>query len=242
MNARTCEGCKFITVENGTQTGCAINKLDRFKKLANATLNSLNIYEFSRVCIYKRNNEWEGDIQAETATPMSYIFILKDFEKLNILAESLKKVKVLNPVWIGIIHTCTANHKEVIEEMNAVGNRIFNVIMQLNETADFDKIDAFYKNIPQGWTLINIVGEELRINALNEISEAINENLKTVAVVKNTNESINGLCFNNFFYRALHGSFPIIDEPNQTMYYKNIIEKVQEAFPDGVYTWEDLNV
>ena len=77
MNAKTCEGCKFNVLENGTQTGCAINKLERFKTHADAVLNSSNVYEFSRICIYKRNTDWEGNIEQETTLPMSYIFILK---------------------------------------------------------------------------------------------------------------------------------------------------------------------
>ena len=241
MNAKTCEGCKFNVLENGTQTGCAINKLERFKTHADAVLNSSNVYEFSRICIYKRNTDWEGNIEQETTLPMSYIFILKDFDKLNILAESLRKVKAKNPLWIGIVHTCTANHKEVIEEMNAIGNKYFNVVMQIKETRDFDKIDSFYKNIPHGWTLVNIIGEELKENALEIIDKAVNEDLKSISIVKENDKTVNGLCLNNFFYRILSGSFPIIEEETKTIYYKTIMEKIEEAHPDGIYTWEQLN-
>lgn len=242
MNAKTCEGCKFAVLENGTQVGCAINKLERFKKSGQAILKKLSYtYNLSRVCIYKRQEEWEGDIEAETALRMGYIFILKDFDKLSILGESLRKVKPLNPTWIGIVHTCVANHKEVIEEMNAVGNKYFNVVMQLSQTQDFDKIDSFYKNIPQGWTLVNIVGEELKIDAKSTIEKEVNDNLKAISAVKFSDDTVNGVCINNFFYRMLGGSFPIVDEENQTIFYKSILEKITEAHPDGVYTWSELN-
>lgn len=237
-----CENCKFIEVIDGVQQGCAINKLDRFKKYAQANLNINNVYNFTKSCIYKRYNDWNGNLEEETKLFMNYIFVLRDFSNLNTLKQRVEQIKKYNPEWIGIIHNNKEHHFEIIDMMNSIGNYKFNIILETEEIIDFYKIDRFAKNIPKGWTVINVVEDVFNPDVYDLIDKAINEKLKSPIVVMDDKKSINNLCFFNYVYKKLQGSLPILDKEKDVIIYLSFPEKVEIMVgSDAILTWEQIN-
>ena len=236
----TCSGCKFASRSDKIQTGCELYKLDKFIELNNARMESgHDSYSLSRICMFHRPDNWNGDINKETQVKLGYIFIIKDKNDIDIFKNNIDLIKNKDPLWIGVLHSFNSINNELCEILNNVKCK-YNIVCQYTKDFDINRIDQFLPYMKAGWTLVNIVGEPFLAEAKEKLNHFINYELGMAGIIKYNNESLNGFCFFNIFFKFYKGSKIQYNEIDDTYEYKNFEYKVQEQNSDMIKLWENI--
>lgn len=231
----SCQNCKHAEIDNNVQTGCAINKLSNFTESNSAELNNESgYYDLLKVCLFK-NKELK-----DVKTPVGYIFILKDESKIELLKNNIENILDKNPIWIGIIHNLVNLADDIIDKFSYISLPI-NIICNHNEITDVDSLDLFMKNYKNGWTIVNIVGEDFNTNLVTTLDFYLSTKTKPIALIKSSEDSVNEMCFYNFIYKFLKGSKLEVNSETQEIIDKSYEEKVAESSIDMIKTWKEIN-
>ena len=236
----SCKECKFALLDdNHVQYGCSLNK----SNILRCNHDTAGYYDLQRLCIFKRAKDWDGDIEAETAPRVGYLFILKNKDDMSKLRENLTKVK--NAIWLGVSHFYPELQKELIELSHQVtGHNKVNVICNFSELNknEYYQIDNFDKNFVNGWTIVNIVGEDFNPETLlSKLKTYINDQLNVAGVFLNKDSnSLNNMCFFNIYYKYYKGSRPVINPNTDKICYDNFIQKILSDRKQLVKHWEEL--
>jgi hypothetical protein len=253
----SCDRCKHATLEKTLvqddklsittvkQVGCDLNILGKFNYTNQSKdgedVVDYNYYILDKVCLHKN----EGIEDKKVDIRMGYIFILKDINQLDHLENNLKLISNHDPLWIGIAHEFSDYNQKIIsiiEETNP--NVKHNVVCNFEKVHDFLKLDQFMKDLKNGWTLVNIVGEYFDIQNKYKVKKFTLEDLKSAAVIKDTNDpedmNVNNVCFFNFIYKFLKGSTPEYLEEEDVFIEKSFFNKVAEKQISMIKTWSEL--
>lgn len=227
-----CNNCKHAIVNNEDQTGCNLNLLDSLKPYKE---DGDKFYKLNKICLYKNKDKSEVDIK------LGYIFILNNESLINTLKENIKKVANNNPAWIGVVLHTTDYNKDIKDEIDKIGCR-YNIVSNFKEVDDIYKLDQFIDLFHNGWTLINIVGEDLY-----DIKDKLENFVLTgnrAAIIKDLKDpdivQINGIVYYNYLYKMLNGNLPELIEDEKMYLTKSFAQKVFEKNPEMIVSWEDL--
>lgn len=168
---------------------------------------------------------------------IGYIFLLNDASYFESLKTQLLSVKDSNPIWVGVITEYKEYYDEIIDILNQ-HNISFNVIYNLEKVPDIHKLDQF-SNYKNGWTIVRVAGEDI-VDNIELLDKYISDGNK-IALIKNNEESINGVCFFNFIYKYLKGSKYEVNEETEEVIFKTFEEKVFEKDPNMITTWDKIN-
>jgi hypothetical protein len=97
------------------------------------------------------------------------------------------------------------------------------------------------KNYKNGWTIVNVVGEDFDTNLINTLDFYLNTKTKPIALIKSGEDSVNEMCFYNFIYKFLKGSKLEVNSETQEIIDKSYEEKVAESSIDMIKTWKEIN-
>ena len=236
----SCNECKFASRSENIQTGCNLNKLEKFIELNAASIQPEdNSYSLSRICMFKRSEDWNGDILEETQIKMGYIFIIKDKDSIQTFKDNIELIKDKNPLWIGVLHSFNSLNNEICNILDTLQCK-YNIVCQYTQDHDINKIDQFLPHMKAGWTLVNVVGEEFLVDAKNRLNYFINEQLGMAGIIKNEGDSLNGFCFFNIFFKFHKGSKIEYDQNENLYIYKSFEYKVKEKDENMVKLWGDI--
>lgn len=232
QNLISCQDCKHIILSGDSQEGCQLNLLDNLE-----AQKTDKYYEFNRVCMFKNKDVDEVDVK------LGYIFILDDFSKLDILQNNLTLIKDKAPMWIGVSSNDPTKNTQIAETLDTVGCK-YNIISNFNEVDNIYKLDQFMKNYKNGWTLVNIVGQDFDPDVKNKLNQFVLKNGKKAALIKDTTDpddfSVNGICYFNFIYKYLNGSKAELNEEENVYYTKSFPQKIAEQSPQMIVAWSEL--
>ena len=172
----------------------------------------------------------------EKYRPYNFNNIVMDPLNKEILQNILDK----NPIWIGIIHNLVNLADDIIDKFSYISLPI-NIICNHNEITDADSLDLFMKNYKNGWTIVNVVGEDFDTNLINTLDFYLNTKTKPIALIKSGEDSVNEMCFYNFIYKFLKGSKLEVNSETQEIIDKSYEEKVAESSIDMIKTWKEIN-
>ena len=172
---------------------------------------------------------------------IGYVFILNDPNLISELKENILTVMSRNPMWIGITTNDEEVNQDIINFMECL-NVPFDVIYNLHELPDILKLDQYMSHYKNGWTLVNVVGEEFSIDKYDYV-EAIFNSIAPVALIRDESESINNMCFFNIIYKFLQGSKCKIEgdtEETEELVCELFEERVAASQPTMIKTWKDI--
>ena len=235
----SCKDCKFAICSDNVQTGCECNKIEKFVEQNTASMGENGFYNLNRLCMFKRFVDWEGSLEDETQIKMGYIFILNSESNFDQLEYNINQIKDKSPLWIGVICTNAQPKKSIIELLNSIGCK-YNIITDYLEKQEWFYIDTFIKHIKNGWTLVNIVGKEFIVDAKEKMHQVINEDLRVIGLVTPEEDSLNGICFFNIFFKYHKGSLPIFDEESDSYIVESFENKMRRNNPELVVSWSEL--
>ena len=170
---------------------------------------------------------------------IGYIFILKDVSHLSQLKDNISKVLHHNPNWIGICHNLEESADDIIDEMRYLECQ-YNIVLNYNKIPDIYILDQFINNIKNGWTVVNIVGEDFNEDLYLKINKITTSNIP-VALIRHDSDSINGMAYFNYTFKYLKGSKLEIDEENDIVKNMTYEEKIKEQSPSMIKTWEEID-
>ena len=231
----TCEGCAHAAISNNVQIGCNLNKLQSFIDQEKASINpTSNFYDLNRVCMSKNSIK-------EKNTKVGYLFILKEETKFPELINNISLCLKNNPVWIGVVHELPDLTDEIINSLKDLPC-LHNIICNFSSIDSLYIPDQLINKYKNGWTIVNIVGEKFDETLYDKLDNYIIANKKPIALIKNIDNSVNGMVFFNIIYKFLKGSKPDIDEETQDVTFRTYEHKIIEMSPDMIKTWEDLEL
>jgi hypothetical protein len=169
---------------------------------------------------------------------IGYVFILNDPNLISELKENVSTVISRNPMWIGITNNDEEANQDIIDFMQAF-NVPFDIMYNLEDIPDVLKLDQYMSHYKNGWTLVNIVGEDFSIDKYDYV-EAIFNSIAPVALVRDESESINNMCFFNIVYKFLHGSKCKMEEETEELVCELFEERVAATQPTMIKTWKDI--
>lgn len=227
-----CQGCKHAVLVDNSQEGCALNLLE---SLGAQKIDSY--YQADKVCMFNNKDESEVDVK------LGYIFILENFDDLNILKNNLSLISDKNPLWIGVSSNDPTKNTQIAELLDTVGCK-YNIISNFAAVDNIYKLDQFMKNYKNGWTLVNVVGQEFDFNVRDKLVNFVLKNNKRAALIKNSLDpedfSVNGICYFNFIYKYLNGSKAELNEEEGVYYTKSFSQKITEQSPEMIVAWSQL--
>lgn len=227
----TCEGCVHA-IMNVDQTGCSLNLLEQLdgQKFE-------NYYILDRTCLVKNKDPESVDVK------LGYLFILKNFEDLNILEQNILSIKDKKPLWIGVSSNDPSKNYQLVKILDLAGCK-YDIISNYEFLDDIYKLDQFMKNYKNGWTLVNVVGEPFDPQVKDKLQKFIFVDGKKAAIIRMTedpdNIEINGICYFNFIFKYLSGNKPEINDEEKVYYTKSFSHKVHDKDPAMIVKWSDL--
>lgn len=231
----SCSNCKHAVLDNGVQTACAVNKINRLIESKFAEFNAESgHYDLFKVCLFR--NKDSSDVK----TPVGYIFILNDISNIDTLKNNIDKALEKNPIWIGIVHNLVDSASDIILKFGYIACPI-NIICNHNPTHDIISLDMFMKNYKNGWTIVNVVGEDFDIDLIDSLDLYLNNTRSATALIKSSDDSVNQMCFYNFIYKYLKGSLLEIDPTTEEVIDKTYEQKVLDSSPNMIKTWKEIN-
>lgn len=227
-----CDGCFHAKVENSDQTGCDIDVLKTLKPYKK---EGDSFFKLDKICLFKNKSESEVDIK------LGYLFILNKDSQLETLKNNISAISSKNPAWVGVIIQTVELNKEIKECLDKIGCR-YNIITNFKEVDNVYKMDQFIDLFHNGWTLVNVVGEEF-IDIKNKLTNFVLQG-GVAAVIKSTNNpediEVNGVAYYNYIYKMLNGNLPELIDEEKMYVTKSFAQKVFERSPGMIMKWEDL--
>lgn len=231
----SCSNCKHVVLDNGIQTACAVNKLNQLIESKFTEFNTESgHYDLFKVCLFRNKDS------SEVKTPVGYIFILNNESDIETLKSNIDKALEKNPIWIGIVHNLVDLANNIIIKFGSISCPL-NIICNHNPTHDIMSLDMFMKNYKNGWTIVNVVGEEFDIDLIDTLNLYLDNTKSAIALIKSDSSSINQMCFYNFIYKYLKGSLLEIDPKTEEIIDKTYEQKVLDSSPNMITTWKEIN-
>jgi hypothetical protein len=168
--------------------------------------------------------------------PISYVFVLNDINKEKTLYDNINLVKSQNPSWIGVYHRFEDINENILNFLSE-SNIKHNVILSYEDFDDLTVCDKFIKNYPNSWNVINVVGEELLLDAQKKITE-FTKNGQALLIKA---ESFNGTAFQTYCYKILNGN--IINEEDLQLNALSYEAKLTYKYNGSnfIKNWEQIN-
>ena len=251
----SCKDCVFSEKEEKTQTGCSLNRIEKFKNRGVFVVEAedLEENEFNVIetwCGAYREEPWkEGvdDIHAkvreEYQIRAGYIVIV-DEDSIGDYEASLRKtVASIESQSIPVSYLLIANkiptkYTDVISgTVAALGEVDFNykvVTMTEEGTTDDEAIDEAFSRLKNGFYIVAKAGHELRPNVTKNLNYAINEELLRVAYVEGYDD-INGRSVQAAIHKHLNGY--VVKPLREKLEEISTIEEKSNL----TYTWEDID-
>lgn len=252
-----CGECVFSVYddENVHQTGCMLNRLEKFINLNKAvykTKDDINSYEIQGLCNTCRTDEWlknqSGDavekVTAETNVKLDF-FVLVDSnenlqEKIDNTLLSIKSQKYY-PVCVHIGLSPKINAESVSVIKNSLSENIskfkYLITAMIKDFKDKRDIVDFIQSKSKAhyYTIIE-VGDTVPENWIDVINSTINDKLDNFLLIRQLNEnSLTGMTVQNLLHKIVVGSRGQLIEDKITILAtdQNSLHKIK--------TWEEIN-
>lgn len=232
-----CRDCVFAEWEENQQTGCSIDRLDKYKKLECAfdcedeeTDKKFYVIE-GRFCMMCRNQKWADDnnIAKEDWEPtareemkikyQALVFAGDDKEHIKKTISSLVN-QTIPPVYIVLVRKadCKYGPRELAGMMGSNCGDISWRVQNLLEPfiTDREALDIIVATEPKPYFGVFYAGVEVPRDTFEQINKAISEDLIQFAVIS-PNEAGNGFFMLSNVYRYYNGNKD-----------KNLEEKIEE--------------
>lgn len=181
-----CQGCVFAELKLGTQTGCQLGKLEKYKDASQAVFNpDTGFYEIETFCKTVRTEIWAAKqtedlieaIRKESANKFSVIIVANEFnlDKLENTISSLTK-STLKPIEIILVVT-TLTHLKSEQKLFAISQLVDSKIsyQYIELFSDISPIDEAFGKLKGNYYTWLICGNVLDSNVLHKANEAIND-------------------------------------------------------------------
>ena len=251
----SCKDCVFSEKEEKTQTGCSLNRIEKFKNRGVFVVEAedLEENEFNVIetwCGAYREEPWkEGvdDIHAkvreEYQIRAGYIVIVDEDSVGDYEANLRKTVASIESQSIPVSYLLIANkiptkYTDIISgTVTALDGVDFDykvVTMTEEGTTDDEAIDEAFSRVKNGFYIVAKAGHELRPNVTKNLNYAINEELLRVAYVEGY-DGINGRAVQVAIHKHLNGYVvkPLIEKLEEI--------SIEEEKSNLTYTWEDID-
>ena len=227
-----CNSCCHAIVENEEQVGCKLNLLEKLQAYKE---DEEKYFYLNKLCLFKNKNQDDVDVK------LGYLFIYNKGVDLQDLLNNIEAIKTQNPSWVGVSSYTTEGHELIKRSLDELKCR-YNVVMNYKEVDNIYKLDQFIDLFHNGWTVVNIVGEELFLPKEKLSSFILNGN--RAAIIKHDKSpdmiEINGVAYFNYLYKMLNGNLPESTEEEGILISKSFAHKVFERSPSMIVSWEDL--
>ena len=218
----TCENCKFKIMDGEEQTGCSLGILDQLSKNGVEVLSHEvaegKFKKFQGVCMYRRPNEWAGELLTEVFIPATFVIIhTGEIEKLAKTVDSLLKVKSPKPFKTIVCHD-THDLKEI---KSAVANLKNSQCVYLVDKIYKDIMyDEAFKRAKNGWVFFVQSGHKVPEDYLEVVNYTKNSLLHDFVAISGEIEG-----YMSIIYKALRGcSGTHIKEKVQAITQKELYE------------------
>jgi hypothetical protein len=228
-----CNSCFHVVLDDDNiQSGCSLHLLEKLNAYR-ATDND-SYYSLEKICLFKNKDKESVDVK------IGYIFILNDTSLENELYKNIEKIKDDNPRWVAVILDTTDLNGAIKNNLDKLGCK-YNIVTNFKEVDSIYKIDQCIEFLQNGWTVVNIVGEEL-LQPREKLSKFIFDGNRAALIKKSKDPDdiqINGIVFYNYIFKMLKGNLPELTEDG---FYitKSFAHKVHEKSPDMIISMEDI--
>tara|TARA_R100000805_G_scaffold18936_1_gene26193 strand:- start:6584 stop:7378 length:795 start_codon:yes stop_codon:yes gene_type:complete len=262
MIETNCEGCVFSELDNGTQCGCTLNRIEKLGVSKRAGTDGLKYTVLSRFCNAFRPVEWVKRLSYEEATnpvetvnteikPRIGFLIYLDTSKpsaIQLLEETLKDIKnqTDNVARYVIVATEKVEYsQEVLElllsyfDQDETTTHVLQLLIQHEDKMRI--IDEAFRLALNGWLYVTTSGQNIDINLLKNIDNHINKQMKRLSVVL-PYDGINGLLFQCSLFKYVNGNgVKQWDENN--MDHRPFLEKVKDLDTNNnsILDWSDID-
>ena len=250
----SCKDCVFSEKDDKTQTGCSLNRIEKFKEQGTYVVEAEDLeenefYVIESWCNAYREEGWaEGtdDIHAQVKKEyelrIGYIVIVDedtavDYE--NGLKKTLDSINAqsIPAHYVRIINKSPDDHVKVITaSTKIIGGQDFDykiTSMLKKDSSDEEAIDEVFTKIKNGFYLTVRSGHELRPDLTKNLNHAINENLFKVGYVDGYDE-INGRVVQAAIHKYLNGS--VVKPLKEKMLEISEAESKRSL----IYTWDEI--
>lgn len=220
----SCKDCCFTICEDGTQTGCDLDKLDTFKEVIEAYDDDGEFYIIKdEVCSYRREQKWKELAGEEWA------------EKLY---------REMKPTFITIV-LAEESEKDVAKTVRSLGDQVFVYIIS-NSVLDESKL----RLPPMNWRASQIQSEfNTQDDLINFAVSCIQDRSSHLVVVKAgyefepdffENLSRNMIDINLKYIMIDDEDFQIYHAFTQSIYGLPLKERIEKECPHLLLTKTDL--
>lgn len=263
MIQTNCQGCIFAKLENGTQTDCALDRIDKLG-VSSIQADDNNQYKtLSSFCNAFRPKEWVERLTLEESMnpvqtvmeevkPRVGFLIILDTSKeqaLNHLESTLLSIRDQTDSIARYVIVAT----EKVEYNEGIQNilvKFFNEedtfihVLQLLEKPQNEMfiIDEAFRLALNGWLYITTSGEPVDKNLLKDLHEHINIKMKKLSVVL-PYDNINGLLLQTALFKYVNGNkTKVWDIENVDS--RPFLEKIKDLDKNGncILDWSQVNV
>lgn len=246
----SCRDCVFATKVGVTQTGCELNRIDKFRERGTNVIEAEDLDDNEFFVIYEwcnayREQDWKdthGDpikqIKKELSVKLGYIVIItnknSDREDFKKTIDSI--IAVGNPHYVVVANWSDVSHPEVVINTKFLLDDLEVDYQAVNihedEITNLEIIDHAFVYVKNGFYSVIESGQEVKPDIQDTLSRAINDEFKTVAFVDGY-DGVNGLTVQAVIHKHLFGN-----------YEKSLKEKIEgiskEEGTKVLYSWEEL--
>ena len=250
----SCKDCVFSEKEDKTQTGCLLNRIEKFKEQETYVVEAEDLeenefYVIEAWCNAYREEGWavgsddiREKVKKEYELKIGYIVIVDEetaIDHENNIKKTLDSINAqsIPAYYVRIINKSPDDHVNVVTSTTKIiGEQEFDYkITSMFEkgATDDEAIDEVFTKIKNGFYIIVRSGHELKSNLTNDLNHAINENLLKVGYVDGY-DGINGRVVQATIHKYLNGCV-----------IKPLKEKLIEVAEDQgksnlIYTWNEI--
>lgn len=252
----SCDGCVFSIIDSGRQTGCKLNRTDKFTY----SIGENGIFNLERFCNTYRPQEWLSELSVNESEDISktvleeiyprvgfFVFFNGNFDELektilDIHSQSIKARYV-------VVINDKVEYNEKIHELftNLFDFKItqYHIVQILVKPESLDLlIDESFKHAKNGWAYVCNAGEKIDTLLIEKIHKRINIDLKRLVVVKPYDENLNGLLFQAALFKFLNGNHSkiFIDDVADNRKFLDKVESYSlKSDPETFIDWEEFN-
>tara|TARA_B110000495_G_C23026399_1_gene610039 strand:- start:1845 stop:2636 length:792 start_codon:yes stop_codon:yes gene_type:complete len=259
MNLRTnCKGCVFSKLDDqGDQNGCS---LGRHKLLG--ILEENDHYTLERFCNTYRPDEWLESLNFEQSlNPMTtvleevsvrvgYILNICDEHSEENVQTIMQAVSQVDPSWIVVVTSGPEWNDFVwetfIQIFGEASDVNYHIVQVGKDQAVKTLVDRGFKHAENGWVYLlkSSKGIPDLLQHKKDLDRTLNEDLKQLVMVENSNHDDHELCFPAYLFKFLNGNRTKIYE-DELADSRPFVVKIREAEArtknKTVYTWDEIN-
>ena len=260
ISSTLCHNCIFAEYDNGSQTDCKADRLNKFKK-ANITISEM-VYEDvtsyvieEKVCVYYRNKNWALDhyknidreklvatVSKELRIPYHVLlFVRKDdsIDDVSIRLTELEQQKI-KPKMVTVIdrtHTSEPLTNQLLAIMRNYSFDYWRVqTIQAIDQFDTDIIDLIYDNtkkIPYMFYICFECQYTIPLTVSQEIHTSLHDDMKAFTVLTPNANHVGGAALKIAHEKHAGNAFtiPLADKIRHYDDAPHLIKKVEEICP-----------